>query len=307
VSGVMRMDQILRDLHVNPPPNMVGADAGEFWPGPMDQVPPFPDRGASQPPEVDPPGARGVPPKNDGLDFYISFFDTPDSSHPWAYLLTGHHLAASFTVSGKTVAFTPLFMGSQPFQVRRGNEAGWSPLFHFSERGLELMQSLSPAQQRVAWVSKQRSYQVMTGPGRRNSLGDYEGLKTSELTPSQQRLLRVLVEQYVRSADFDAAEAQLAAIEAAGWNNLWFSWRGPIGEGEFFYYRVHGPRLIIELAWEARNHVHTIVRDPANDYGEDWLGKHYGEQHRDMTATNEMLADYIRRGEEELERQNERR
>src|SRR5262249_42724682 len=118
----------------------------------------------------------------------------------------------------------------------------------------------------------------------------------------QKRLLRALVDEFVRNADFDSAEAQLATIDAAGWDNLYFSWRGPIGEGEFFYYRVHGPRVIIELAWEARNHVHTIVRDPANDYGEDWLGKHYEEQHPDMTETNANLADYIRRGEE-LERQ----
>lgn len=27
------------------------------------------------------------------------------------------------------------------------------------------------------------------------------------------------------------------------------------------------------------NHVHSIVRDPSNDYGEDWLGRHYEEHH----------------------------
>jgi len=44
-----------------------------------------------------------------------------------------------------------------------------------------------------------------------------------------------------------------------------------------FYYRIHGPRLIIEFAVQEPNHVHTIMRDPQNDYGTDWLGRHYEE------------------------------
>jgi len=45
---------------------------------------------------------------------------------------------------------------------------------------------------------------------------------------------------------------------------------------EPFYYRVQGPRLIIELRNTA-DHVHTVTRDPANDYGEAWLGLAYRE------------------------------
>ena len=38
-----------------------------------------------------------------------------------------------------------------------------------------------------------------------------------------------------------------------------------------------GPRLIIEFAVQEPNHIHTIMRDPQNDYGMDWLGLHYEE------------------------------
>ena len=31
--------------------------------------------------------------------------------------------------------------------------------------------------------------------------------------------------------------------------------------------------MIIELR-NSENHVHTVTRDPANDYGEAWLGAH---------------------------------
>ncbi len=36
------------------------------------------------------------------------------------------------------------------------------------------------------------------------------------------------------------------------------------------YYRIQGPNLVIEYAPqrdEPNNHVHTIYRDPTNDYG----------------------------------------
>lgn len=68
-------------------------------------------------------------------------------------------------------------------------------------------------------------------------------------------------------------------------------------QDDLFYYRVHGPRILIELAWEARNHVHAIVRDPVNDYGEDWLGRHYVENHPDLTEMMEQLRERTREGE----------
>ena len=45
----------------------------------------------------------------------------------------------------------------------------------------------------------------------------------------------------------------------------------------------HGPSILIEYVRQGQrstpaNHVHAIVRDPRNDYGEDWLAKHYREQ-----------------------------
>jgi hypothetical protein len=48
-------------------------------------------------------------------------------------------------------------------------------------------------------------------------------------------------------------------------------------------YRISGPSILIEYVREPNqqggpaNHVHAIVRDPSNDYGEDWLSQHYTE------------------------------
>jgi hypothetical protein len=57
-------------------------------------------------------------------------------------------------------------------------------------------------------------------------------------------------------------------------NETWFAWSGPTtgeaGSNITAYYRIQGPHLVIEYAPqhdEPTNHVHTIYRDPTNDYG----------------------------------------
>jgi hypothetical protein len=55
---------------------------------------------------------------------------------------------------------------------------------------------------------------------------------------------------------------------------MYFSWSGPTtaeaGANITAYYRIQGPHLVIEYAPqsdEPGNHVHTMYRDPTNDYG----------------------------------------
>jgi Protein of unknown function (DUF3500) len=144
-------------------------------------------------------------------------------------------------------------------------------------RGFELLQSLTQSQRKAAVSDEEVPGDVLNGVGRKGKFTEEQGLRASDMTSDQQRLLRILVEEYVRNADFDTAEAQLAAIGAEGWDKLWLSWRGSVDDpAEPFYYRVQGPRIVIECR-NSTNHIHTIVRDPANDYGESWLSLNYDE------------------------------
>jgi hypothetical protein len=56
-----------------------------------------------------------------------------------------------------------------------------------------------------------------------------------------------------------------------------------MAEGEAFYYRIHGPRVLVEFDCTAddANHIHSVWRDPENDWGRDVLGEHYRSQHDD--------------------------
>jgi Protein of unknown function (DUF3500) len=212
-------------------------------------------------------------------NYWLAIFGEPVRDQSWAWLLTGHHLGATFTCAGGRVTSAPLFLGAQPLEDLTGPYAGFTVLSHEGLRGLELVGSLHPEQARVAVLSTEPSFSdVLTGVGRRNSLSRFEGLPAGDLDAPQKKLLRALVEEYVRNADVDAAERHLDAIRQAGLDQLHFSWRGPTNDVRSpFYYRVHGPRLIVEFAVQEPNHVHTIMRDPQNDYGMDWLGLHYEE------------------------------
>jgi hypothetical protein len=203
--------------------------------------------------------------------YTVAVFGMPGRDSDWGWIIQGHHMAASFTVSGGKVATTPLFLGATPLVLEDGVLAGWSALSHEVTRGFELMAALDADQRAQAVEPGPLPGDVIYGVGEKGQLPEPSGLAAADMTARQRRLLRALVEEYVRNADFDVAEAQLDAIATAGWDGLRFAWRGPTDDPTApLYYRVHGERVLIELL-QRPNHIHTIVRDPGNDYGEAWL------------------------------------
>jgi len=211
-------------------------------------------------------------------NYAVALFGDPGDGD-WGWKIAGHHLAVNFTVSGNRVGFTPIFLGSNPMSIESGRYSGRMVLSHEGQRGIDLMQSLGKSQQQTAIIHAEVARDIFEGPGRRASLAKFEGLKADQLSDRQTHLLRLLVHEYLGNVDYDAAAAQLELIQDAGWGELWFSWRGPVDVAGKFYYRVHGPRLLIEYTRQNENHDHSIMRDPVNDYGEDWLEKHYEENH----------------------------
>lgn len=232
------------------------------------------------------PAARAFLDTRSSGNYAVAIFGDPGGEN-WGWKVAGHHAAANFTVSAGRVNFTPLFMGSSPRVVDSGRYTGWMAMPQEGDRGIELMRALSDEQRGTALVSEQVPDDVFEGPGRRASLDEFEGLSVDELSPPQMRLLQVLVEESLRNLDFDAAGAQLALVESVGWQQLYFSWRGAVDRDGEFYFRVHGPRLLIEYNRQNPNHDHMVVRDPQNDYGEDWLEHHYREHHPSMEEARE--------------------
>jgi len=230
-----------------------------------------------------PPKPGTTPPRRSSANYRIVMFGQPGSAR-WGWMLNGHHLAANFTVVNGAVAFTPLFVGASPQVVRAGPYAGWQVLGHEMTRGFALARSLTDQQRRTAILSGSASNDYFTGRGRQDQLKTVVGIPASQLSAQQQRLLWGLVREFVESAADEAADAKLEAIRRDGLERLHFAWWGPTSDpSQRFMYRIHGPSILIEYVRQGQgsspaNHVHAIVRDPRNDYGEDWLGKHYREQ-----------------------------
>jgi hypothetical protein len=232
------------------------------------------------------PMAQAFVATRDYENYAVAIFGNPGDAD-WGWKIAGHHAAVNFTISDGRVGFTPTFLGSSPMQVQDGRYAGLMALSKEGQRGVDLMAALDPAQRKAATIAEVAADNVFEGPGRRNSLEKFEGLQASELTRDQLDLLKALVAEFVHNADHEAARLQMAAIAEAGWDKVWFSWRGPVDVNGEIYYRVHGPRILIEYNRQDANHDHMIVRDPSNDYGEDWLGEHYEEHHPSMAEAIE--------------------
>ena len=104
-----------------------------------------------------------------------------------------------------------------------------------------------------------------------------EGVKVSTFNERQKTLLMELVGQWVGMINSTAADAKMAEIKAS-LGETWFAWSGPTTPGSAAYFRVQGPTLWIEYApqqmgGDATKHLHTMYRDPSNDYGAKLLKK----------------------------------
>ena len=69
------------------------------------------------------------------------------------------------------------------------------------------------------------------------------------------------------------------AWSTSEFDRLGFLWAGGAERGQPHYYRIQGERVFIEYDNSQRgaNHVHTVWRDLANDFGGDALARHYAQ------------------------------
>ena len=86
-------------------------------------------------------------------------------------------------------------------------------------------------------------------------------------------MLLDLAHEWAGIANDALAAPRLEEIKA-NLAQTWFAWSGPTTEGSVAYFRIQGPTLVIEYAPQRSvDHIHTIYRDPTNDYGSAYAGK----------------------------------
>lgn len=224
-----------------------------------------------------PPGGRG-PGGGGGLLFgkdlyYISFLGKPSETAPWMLQFGGHHLAINLTIAGERGILTPTLTGAQP-ALYTLNGKSVRPLGRESDEALALLHALDDAQKKQAVLSF-RMADLVLGPGQDGKQIQPEGLKASGMNDMQRAMLLEVIGEWSSIVHESAAAARMAQLKAEI-NDTWFAWSGPVdgeqGKNISAYYRIQGPHLVIEyapqgLGGDASNHVHTMYRDPTNDYG----------------------------------------
>ena len=175
-----------------------------------------------------------------------------------------------------------MFFGTNPAMCCDGPRKGLRVLAVEEDFGRELVKSLTD-QQKVAIYDVKSPNEIITSNSRKADPGPPVGL-AGDMTAPQQKLLMTLVENYAYRLRQELADDDLAKIAAAGLRNS-FRLGGGVEPGQGHYYRLHGPTFLVEFdnTQNNANHIHTVWRDSANDFGEDLLRKHYDE-HKDHPA-----------------------
>jgi hypothetical protein len=185
----------------------------------------------------------------------------------------GHHLGLNITIAGDQGILTPTLTGAQP-ALFTSNGKTVRPLGAESDKALALLKTLNERQKKKAVLSYQLADLVL-GPGQDGKTIVPEGLKASEMTEQQKAMLLDVIAEWAGIIHESAAAARMAQLKA-DMNDTWFSWSGPTtavaGKNITAYYRIQGPHLVIEYAPQTLGgdpalHVHTMYRDPTNDYG----------------------------------------
>jgi hypothetical protein len=252
-------------------------------------------------------------PGRDSRLFYVRIFGAPGDQEPWGWSFEGHHISLNYTIAkGQIIAPTPTFFGANPAGSPLGRHAMLRPLQSIEELARDLIHTLDQEQRSHAIIANvappdivltNRAYvaegELLAGPKAveewqaRANLHEHEleklrysstpqGIAATALKYDQQELLMALVGEYIHRMPDELAEIETRRLQAAGTKPLHFAWAGGLERGEGHYYRIQGGHFLVEYdnTQDDANHIHSVWRDPHNDFGADILAQHYADSHR---------------------------
>lgn len=213
-------------------------------------------------------------------EYFFAIFGTPGPKGAWGWRVEGHHVSIRFTINDGSatsqVASSPMFLGSNPAEIRDGDRKGLRVLGEEEDAGRALVASLSGDQLRSAVFSATAPSDILTMNKNDITPLAEEGILYSALQPAQQALLRKVIEVYTGAMESDVAAERMKVATSAGLDKLRFAWAGSTEKGQKHYYRIQGPTFLIEFdnTQNNGNHVHSVWRDFNGDFGRDILREH---------------------------------
>jgi hypothetical protein len=250
--------------------------------------------------------------------YYLRVFGEPGGRAPWGWRFGGHHVSLhNVVVDGRVAATTPCFLGADPATSPLLGGAALRPLGAAEDLARELVRSLRPELAARAVLLSRAPDDIVAGnsprvddravvrdelfrPGPYTDAaavspvtgldGDDQhavaltpnpkGVPGAELDAAQRELLRALLGTYL-----DRVPAGVSPLprydDPAALDAVHVAWAGSTAPGEPHYYRLQGPRLLVEWDNTQRNvnHAHAVWRDPEADFGRDVLAAHRAAHH----------------------------
>jgi hypothetical protein len=252
--------------------------------------------------------------------YYLRVFGEPGGPAPWGWRFGGHHVSLNnLVVDGRVAATTPCFLGANPASSPLLGGAALRPLAASEDLARELVRSLAPPLAARALLLPRAPADIVAGnsprldhagrPVARDALwrpgphtprgatdpvteleGDDlgavaltaapKGVAGAELDAGQRELLRALLGTYLDRAP-EGISPMARYDDPAALDAVHLAWAGSTAAGEPHYYRLQGPRLLVEWddTQDAVNHAHAVWRDPEADFGHDVLAAHRAAHH----------------------------
>jgi len=242
-------------------------------------------------------------PGRDSRLYFLRIFGQPGAREPWGWQFEGHHISLNYTlVNGQIIAPTPTFFGANPAEASLGRGT-LRPLVGEEDLARELVHALAEEQQATAIIAAVAPADILqtnnpsvvedvlpiSSPERMGLeiaealryTSTPKGLAAQAMKATQREILTALIQQYLNRMPDEIAE-----IEKEKWQNhhldaVHFAWAGGLERREPHYYRVQGPGILIEYdnTQNDANHIHSVWRDPHDDFGARLLTEHYAHKH----------------------------
>ena len=221
------------------------------------------------------------------VDHYrLAVFGTPSMTNAWAWRFEGHHVSLNVSVAPEGVTVTPSFFGSNPAEVVGGPLAGFRVHGALEDLARGLVSSLTGRVRTEAILSDEAPREIFASNINRDR-SDWdawrealqpEGVSVASLNEVQQHWVGLILEEVVGNYRNAISEPELAALDVA---SLRFVWMGSTERGKPHYFRFQGEDFVFEYdnTQNNGNHVHSVWRSKASDFGMGMLERHYQTSH----------------------------
>lgn len=218
--------------------------------------------------------------RDSGL-YYFSIFGKPNNDgNPWGIRLNGHHVLVTINFSSKFISLLPSFFGANPSEILHGDRKGKRILPNEEDIARNFIKSLNFHQSQKAILHKDAPSDIITqNVIHVKKFHIEDGIKFTDLFESQKSLVEELTKHYFRRFKDVFYSEYMESI--GNLEKMRFVWAGSLNPKKPHYYSLYHPEFIIEYdnTQNGANHIHSVIRDIRNDWGEDLLSLHHKKFH----------------------------